>query len=182
VVGGLAMSDIRGMLNLNPPELRGHVRHRQQVRELVVVSVLVALALGLGTALLALQLARQRQVATMVDHALEELGPTAKEIQQKSRSVQLVSAVLQGRRQLAATLVGVFDQTPSSVTLEGLTFERSRREVAVKGHAASTQAVLEYMKQLEAVEGVRRVDLKHSTQRSAPAGERTSFELLLHQP
>jgi len=182
VVIGLAMSDIRGMLNLSPSEMRSHVSHRQQVRELVLVSVLLAAALGLGATLLGLQLARQRKVATAVDHALETLGPTAKALQEKSRSVQLVDSILQSRRRLAATLAGVFDQTPATVTLEGLTFERSRRELSVKGQAATTQAVLEYMKQLERVEGVRKVELKHSTQRLTPAGERTSFELVLHQP
>lgn len=182
VIGGLAASDVRGVLNLSPSEVRSQISHRQQVRELILVSVLLAAALGLGAALLGSQLVRQRKMATTVDQALGEWGPTANALQEKSRSVQLVSSVLEGRRQLAATLVGVFDQTPTTVTLEGLTFERARRELTVKGQAATTQAVLEYRQRLEQVEGIHKVDLKYSTQRATPTGERTSFELMLRQP
>jgi Tfp pilus assembly protein PilN len=155
------------------------VRHRQQVRELVVVGVLLLAALGFGSALLALQIARQRQLAGRLDHVLEKIAPTARQIQEKSRSVQLVHSVLQQHRQLATALADIFRQTPASVVLEGLTFERSRREMSLKGSAASTQEVLGYIKTLERVEGIRGVDLKYSAQRSVAGTERTGFELVL---
>ena len=39
VVGGLAGGELQGILNLSPPELRVQVRHREQVRELWMVSL-----------------------------------------------------------------------------------------------------------------------------------------------
>jgi len=179
VVGGVALSDPHELLNLSPPEMRAQVRHRRQVRDLTLVGVLLLLTLGLGSTLLALQIACQRQLESRLDHELGHIAPTARQIQEKDRSVHLVRSVLQQDRQLATTLAGVFRQTPPSVVLEGLTFERSRREMSLKGSAASTQDVLEYIKTLERVEGIQGVDLKYSAQRSAPSGERASFELLL---
>jgi Tfp pilus assembly PilM family ATPase len=179
VVGGLACSEVRELLNLSPPEMRVQVRHRQQVRELVRVALLLMGVLALGSSLLALQLFRQRNMTVQLDQALMDIEPTAKRIQVKSRSAQLVGSMLEGRRRLAMTLSGIFHITPTAVTLEGLTFERAKREVVLRGNAASTQAVLDYIKQLEHLEGVGGVDLKYSTRRSTPAGERTDFELAL---
>lgn len=181
VVAGLAASEPSRLLDLSPPDLQGARSHRRKVRELVLVSVLLAAVLALGSSLLFLQVARHRQMTQGLDEALEHLAPQTKLLREKSRSVELVKDVLAGRRELAVVLTGVFRATPSSVTLEGIAFERPRNTVELKGSAASTQMVLDYMNQLERLEGIARVDLKYSTQRSTPSGERTSFELVLHQ-
>lgn len=181
VVGGLALSELSGLLNLSPPEMHAEVHHRRQVRELVAVSALLIVALGLGAALLSVQVSRQRQVVGQLDQALGDIAPAAKQLQEKNRSVQLVTGILRDRRQLAVTLSGVFRETPASVTLEGLTFERDRRELALKGRAESTQAVLAYMKALERLDEVRGVNLRYSAQRSGSAGDHTSFEIVLSQ-
>ncbi|MBI2496257.1 MAG: pilus assembly protein PilM [Candidatus Omnitrophica bacterium] len=181
VVEGIAKSDLQRALNLSPAEVRAQVRERRQVRELMVVSALAALALLLGSALLAFQVSRERRMVGRLDDALGRVAPAAKELQEKSRSIQLVGSVLQARRQFAATLAGVFHETPTTVTLEGLAFERGRGEVTLKGHAASTQAVLDYLKGLERAPGVGRVGLKYSARRSGPSGERTGFEVVLYQ-
>ena len=181
VVGGLAGGDLQGTLNLSPPELRVQMRHREQVRELWMVSMLVFGVLALGSCLLALRVSRQQQLAVQLDQILTELGPKTKTVQEKTRSAQLVGSLLESRRRLAQTLAGVFRTTPANITLEALTVERARNEVGVRGSAASTQDVLGYVKQLEQVEGVRDVDLKYSTRRSGPSGERMDFELTLHQ-
>ena len=182
VVEGVAKGDLRGALNLSPTEVRAQVRERRRVRELVLISALVVLALLLGSALLAFQIVRQRRMASQLDDALGHVAPAAHQLQEKSRSVQLVNSVLQDRRQFAATLAGIFHQTPPTVTLEGLTFERGRGEMTLKGHAASTQAVLDYLKGLERLPGVRRVELKYATRRSGPSGERAGFEVVLRLP
>lgn len=181
VVGGLALSELSELLNLSPPEMHAEVHHRRQVRELVAVSALLIIALGLGAALLSVQVSRQRQVVGQLDQALGDIAPAAKGLQEKNRSVQLVTGILRDRQQLAVMLSGVFRETPASVTLEGLTFERERRELSLKGHAESTQAVLAYMKALERLEGVRGVNLRYSAQRSGPSGDYTSFEIVLSQ-
>ena len=112
---------------------------------------------------------------------IQDLAPTAKRAQEHSRAAQLVQTVLADRRRLAKTFAAVFQSTPAGVSLEVLTFERPRREVVVRGRAGSTQDVLAYIGQLEAVEGVAGVELKYSTRRSTPLGERTDFELVLRQ-
>jgi len=181
VVVGLACSDSAGLLNLSPPEVRVQVRHRRQIRELVVVSLLLMGVLALGSSLLSLQLRRQQGMATELDHALNDMAPAAKRVQEQTRFAQLVHSVLADRRRVALTLGGVFRETPSTVTLESLTFEHTKHEVVVRGSAASNQDVLGYIKQLEQLKEVSGVDLRYSTRHTTPTGERTDFELVLHQ-
>lgn len=181
VVGGLACAETGELLNLTPPEARGEARHRTQVRDLLTVGGLLVGVLVLGSGGLALQIARQQRTARQLDRALVDLEPAAKRVQEKTRSANVVRSLLGDRRRLAATLSGIFGATPASVTFESVAFERARQEVTVRGNAASTQAVLDYIRQLEALEEVSGVQLKYSTSRSGPAGERTDFELILHQ-
>ena len=181
VVGGLACTDTRALLNLSPAEMRVHVRHRQQVKELVMVSALLLAVLTLGSGLLTLEISRQRQMAIQLGRILVQVEPSAKQIREKTRSAQLVGSVLDERRRLATTLAGVFRITPASIALEALNFERPRDELTLRGSAGSTQEVLEYIKQLEALEGITGVQLKYSTRRSTPTGERTDFELVFLQ-
>ena len=65
------------------------------------------------------------------------------------------------------------------MTLEGLSFERGRGEMELRGNADSTQAILDYAKALGRLEGIAAVELKRSTRRSGPAGDRADFELLV---
>ncbi len=181
VVGGLACGELRGLLNLSPPEVRAHVHHRQQVRELVAAGALLLGVLALGSGLLGLQTFRERRQARQLDQALTAVEPVARRLQDQARSTQLVETLLGSRRRLAQHLAGVLASTPPEVTLEALTFEHARQEVMVRGHAASTQTVLDYIKQLEQLDGVGAVQLKHSTRRSSQSGERTEFELILRQ-
>jgi len=179
VVGGVACSDPRTLLNLNPPELRAQVHDRQQLRDLITMGLLLIGVLGVGVGLLGLQIIRERRQASQVDRALVQLEPAAKQIQEKIRLSKFVSSMLDHRRRLALVLSGVFRTTPQTVALEGVMFERAKREVVVRGNASSTQEVLDYVKALEQLPGVSSVRLKYSTRRSTPSGERTDFELVL---
>ncbi len=179
VVGGAASSPPRGLLNLSPPELRNRLHHREQVRDLVRVSALLVGVLAASSGLLGLQVVRRQKMAAQLDQVLADLAPTAKQAQEQARTAQLVQTVTANRRQLAKTFAAVFHATPPDISLDVLTFERPRREVVVRGRAGSTQDVITYIAQLEAMEGVERVDLKYSTRRSTPMGERTDFELVL---
>lgn len=181
VIAGLAGSDLRGMLNLSPPDVRLQVSHREQVRALALASGLLIGVLALGAGLLGLQASRHQQLAVQLDRALAEIEPTAKRAQEQTRSTQVVSAALEDRRRLARTLADVFGQTPATVTLDGLTFERVKWEITVRGTAESTEDMLGYRKQLEQLDGVSSVDLRYSTRRSTPSGERIDFELILRQ-
>jgi hypothetical protein len=181
VVGGLACSDMRTLLNLNPPEIRTQVHHRRQVSELTTVSLLLAAVLALGAGLLSLQMARHRRVSSTIDRLLADIEPRAKQIKEQVQTIQLVTSVLEDRRQLASTLSGVFRATPASVALEAVSFERPKREIVLRGNAASNQSVLDYLGQLERLEEIGEVRLKYSTRRTTSAGERTDFEVLLRQ-
>ncbi len=181
VIGGIACSDPRTLLNLNPPALRAHVHHRQQLRELITAGLLLIGVLGVGVGLLGIQILREQRRASQVDQALASLEPTAKQIQEKIRLSKFVFATLDHRRRLAVVLSGVFRTTPQTVALEGVTFERAKREMTVRGNASSTQDVLDYVKALEQLHGVGGVRLKYSTRRSTPSGERTDFELVLQE-
>ena len=142
---------------------------------------LLLAVMTLGSGLLAVEVSRQRTLQTNLDDALTRITPTAKQLQEKARAAELVGAVLEDRRRLAATLSGVFRATAPPVTSEVVSFERAKREVSVRGGASLDQDVLEYIKRLEQVQGVARVQLKYWTQRSTPGGERTDFELILQQ-
>jgi len=181
VAGGLACSDLSAVLNLNPPELRMHIRHRQQVRELTTVCLLLIGVLALGVHLLSLRVSRERQLAARLTQAITRLEPQAEQVQHQARAVQVVSTVLGDRRRLAAHLAELFRSTPSTVLLEALTFERAKGQMTVRGSTVSTQSVLDYIQQLERINGIDRIDLRYTTQRSSPAGDRTDFELILTQ-
>jgi len=181
VVGGLACSEPSTLLNLSPPEIRTQVHHRQRVSELTLVSLLLSAVLAVGAGLLSLQMARQRRVSSTIDRLLADIEPRTKQIKERVQAIQLVSSVLDDRRQLAATLSSVFRTTPASVALEAVTFERPKQEFVLRGSAATNQAVLEYLKGLERVEGIADVRLKYSTRRTTPTGERTDFEVSLRQ-
>jgi len=181
VVGGVAASDVRSLLNLSPTDMRVQVRHRKQVQELVTVGFLLLSVLALGSWLLSLRVGRQHRQAAQLAAVLEEIQPTAKDIQEKNRSQQLVAGILEHRERLGRALADVFASTPDAVSLEALTFERSRGELVVRGNAVTTVDVLAYIKQLEQIEGVEGVRLRYSTRRSTPSGDRTDFELVVTQ-
>ncbi len=181
VAAGIGVSDLRGLLNVSPEDMRTQVRHRQQVSELVVVGLLLLGVLAIGAGLLGFRATRQHQFALQLEQVLGEVQPTAKDIQEKKRAGQFVASILDERKALGQVLVAVFQATPPPVTLEGLAFERARSEVVVRGTAPSTQEVLNYVGQLEHLNGVSNVQLRYSTSRITPAGERTDFELVLQQ-
>ena len=181
VAAGLACSDARNLLNLNPPEIRVQVHHHQQVSELTTVSLLLAAVLALGAGLLSLQMARQRRVSATINRLLADVEPRAKQIKEQVQAIQLVSSVLEDRRQLASILSSVFHSTPPTVALEAVSFERPKQEFVLRGNAASNQAVLDYLAQLEHLEGIGEVRLKYSTRRTTTTGGRTDFEVLLRQ-
>lgn len=181
VVGGIACSDARHLLNLSPVELRGQVRHRRQVRELSAVSVLVASVLAAGTGTLGVRAMRQRGAAAQLDAQLAEVTPKVRRLQEQLRLANIVETVLAERQELARLIAGMFRSTPSDILLEAMVFERARRELAVRGSAPSTQAVLAYQAGLSSVAGVSQVELKYTQARSTPAGERTDFELIIHE-
>jgi Tfp pilus assembly PilM family ATPase/Tfp pilus assembly protein PilN len=181
VAGGLACSDLSEALNLSPPELRTHLHHRRQVRELTTVCLLLIGVLALGVHLLSLRVSRERQLAVRLARAITRLEPQAEQVQDQARATQLVSSVLENRRRLAVHLAELFGATPSAVLLEALTFEQAKQQITVRGSTTSTQLVLDYIKQLERIAGVERVDLRYTTQRSTPSGDRTDFELIVTQ-
>jgi type IV pilus assembly protein PilM len=181
VIGGLACRGMQGLLNLNPPEVRVQLRHQRQVRELVLVSALLIGVLVLGSGLLALQGFRQQRETAQLAQVLMSVEPRAKQVKEKLRLAQLMQTVLKDRQRLAKTLSKVFLTTPPAITLEGLVFERSRHELVLRGNAETTQTVLDYVKQLEGLDDIERVQLKYSTRRSTPSGERTDFEMSVYQ-
>jgi Tfp pilus assembly protein PilN len=169
------------LLNLSPPEVRAHTSHHRKFGELVTVGALAFGVLAVGAVVLGMQLFRERRAAGRITQVLSEIEPAAKRVQEKTRSAQLVDGVLERRRRLAAHLSSILRHLPSDAVLETFTFERGRRELVVRGNAGSTQTVLEYIKQLERIEGIGQVQLKYSTRRSTAAGERTDFELVMRQ-
>jgi Tfp pilus assembly protein PilN len=181
VVGGLACGPDGRVLNLNPPEIRQQARHRRQVRELSAVGALTVGVLVLGACGLALQGFRHRRHAVRLEQALGQVEPAARAVQEQTRSVQLVAELLDKRRRFAETLAGVFGATPATITLESLAFDGPRRELLLRGTAGSTQAVLDYIAQLERLEGVDAVQLKYATQRAGAGGGRADFELIMSQ-
>ena len=180
VVAGVATLGYAELLNLSPLEVRAHVRHRQQVRELVLVSLLVLASLLLGSTLLGTRIAAQRRTVLQLEQTLKQIEPTAIQLKHKSHANQMVIAVLEDRRRVANILSGVFKQTPSSIALEVVAFEHARGEMSIRGSASSTQEVLAYLAGLKAIKGIRDVSLRYSTARTSPIGERTDFELIMY--
>jgi type II secretory pathway component PulL len=181
VVTGLAVSERAKLLDLTPHDVRVHVRHREQVRDLATIGVLLAGVFLLGSGALAVQLVRHQRASARLDQTLRRIEPSARQLQTKTRLAHVVESLFEDRRRLATSLSGVFRLTASSVTLEALTFERARQELILRGSANSTQAVLGYVKQLEALSDVRDVELRYTRRRSTAGGDRTDFELVLHQ-
>jgi len=181
VIGGLACGDLRGALNLNPPELRVQVRHRQQVRQLMTVGILVVAVLGLGSALAGVEMMRTRRLEAEVSSLVRQIEPTAKALREKARVSQVVLSVLEDRERFTATFAGVMTATPADIELEAVTYEQNRMEFVVRGRAPATQTVLDYAERLQQLENVESVRLKYSTRRRTPTGERTNFELIITQ-
>lgn len=180
-IGGVACSLPHTLLNLAPPSVRAQVEHHRQVWELAAIgSLLLAVLLG-GSLVLGLQAVRQREVAEQFDRVVKSAEPRAKRLQEATRSVQTVRALLDERRRLAQLLADVFRVSSQKVSLETLAFERGKRELTLRGSAPSTQAVLGYVQELERLGGVAGVTLKYSAQRAVSTGDRTTFELVLQQ-
>lgn len=114
-----------------------------------------------------------------MDQVIQEVEPLTRQVKARAQVTQLVGAVLEHRRRMAALLGGVFSMTPGAVALEGLTFERSRNELVLRGQAPSTQQVLAYIQALKGLERVEEVRLKYSTAHRSSAGERINFELAM---
>ena len=102
--------------------------------------------------------------------------------QEKRRLVSMVRGVLDHRRHLAQTFTRVVQNLPEGMSLDMLSFERSKQEWSMRGTGQSTQEVLDYISRLSQIDGLGDVRLKFSRQRQTPAGERTDFEVLLSAP
>ncbi len=179
VIGGLTLADERSLLNLSPRVLQQQVAHRRQLRELVVAGLLALAVLVAGSALLGLEVFRLRRLAAQTDALVADVGGPAKIVRERARVLQVVAAVLQERRRLTQALADILRHTPGEISLDTVTFERARQEITVRGSAASTQGVLDYLARLEQVDGMGRVRLQYSTRRVISGGERTDFELMV---
>lgn len=179
VAGGLALGEVQDLLNLSPPQLRAQSRHRRQVHELSLAGLLLLGVLAAGASVLGVRVWRQQRLAAQAAALIAEVNPRAKQLQEQMRLNQLVTGILQERRDLAELLAGVLRGTPPAVTFERITFERARGELSLRGSAATTQQVLGYLKQLEALSSVSGARLKYTSRRISPAGERTEFEVVL---
>ena len=175
------MSEPRGLINLNPPELSLHARHRRQVHELLAVGGLFLMALTLGTVWVALRLSRSQQAIQQLDRVLAQLEPQAEQFQAQLRISQVARLALDERQQLTTLLSGTFQTTPETILLEAVTFDQQKHELSLRGYAKTTQDVLEYITQLERLDGVANVRMKYSTRRQGSSGERTDFEIMLNQ-
>jgi len=123
--------------------------------------------------------AHQEKIAQQLDSVVVEIEPSARILHEQSRLANLVGSVLDDRSRMVRALSGVFLVTPASINLEGLTFERSREELQLRGSSSSTEHVLDYISKLKDIHGIEHVQLKYSTRRSTPSGERTDFKLIL---
>ena len=177
VVGGLASQSSARWMDLSPPEHRTRQRHHSQLRELVTAGGLLLAALIIGGSVLALRIGRDRRLAHQLDAVLQEAEPAATAAQRRARTARLVAGVVEDRRHLAGLFAAIFRETAQPLALESVAFERVRGEVVVRGFGPSTQAVLEYVQRLQALEDVARVQLKYSTRRAGASGTRTDFEL-----
>ena len=178
-IAGVAVSEQHDLVNLSPSEARAQVHHRRELRKLKTATSLVMAAVILAAASLGAGLWRAQRMNAQLEQLVKTLEPKAKRVREQGRSIDVVRALFEDRRRFAATLSGIFQSTPEPVSLEALTVEQSRREITVRGLATSTQTVLDYIQSLEQLEGIEAVELKYSTSRTTPSGERTHFELLL---
>ncbi len=182
VVGGVACLEPKGLLNLSPVELKTERSQRRQLHELAMVGALFIGAMALGAGLLYQEIGRQRQAAAQLERALQELEPAAKRVQEHGRSAALVTSLLTARRHVADILANVFRSTPDTVALDAVNLEGgSRREVTIRGNAATMQDALTYLKRIQLLDGVVSAQLKYTSQRSTSIGERTDFEILARQ-
>jgi hypothetical protein len=179
VLTGLACGELQGALNLNPPEIKLRARHRRQIRELVMVSLLVVAVLALGAGLLAVRGLRQRHLVSQLAHALAELEPQARAVRERMRDLHLLETLLADRRELVELVAGIFRAVPADVHLDTLSFERTRGQLSLRGQAPSTQVALDYVTRLRQLEHVQQADLKYARPRATPAGERTEFEVVI---
>lgn len=181
VVGGVALSDPEQVLNLSPADVTHQTLHRRQLRELTLVAGLIVGVLVCGGALLRVQVSRQHAQTMELEQALAEAEPTAKAVRERMRVTERIHGLLAARQRTAGLLAGVFQHSLPGVTLEAMTFDQARRELVLRGSAHTTQDVLAYIKELNALDAVGDVQLKYSTRRTGPSGERTDFEISIRQ-
>ncbi len=179
VAAAVAVGDLNRLLHLTPPELKGQVKSRHQLNELVLIGALTVTVISMAVGLIGMEVYRHQRVVNQLEQALSGLSPQAKSVQEKRRASSLVNGVISQRRHLAQTLSGIFQNLPEAMSLEALNYERSRQEWSLRGSAASTQTVLNYIAQLEQLPQVRAVRLKYSRQRQTLSGERIDFEVLV---
>lgn len=181
VAGGIAISDRHQLLNLSPTEMRAQVTQRRHVQEFSLIGMLLVGVFVLGAGVMGVRVAREHALALQLNQAIADIHPSAKQVQERIHSTQMVNAVFDDRKHLARTIADIFTATPQTVTLEGLSFEGTRREITLRGSATTDQEALSFVTQLQQLQGIKEVFLKYSTRRATPGGEKTDFELVLIQ-
>lgn len=181
VISGLALSNLRGTINLMPPETKLRVQHHRKLEELVLIACLLVAVMFTAAGFLALRIFRQQNLSMQLSRAVSDIEPIASKLKKKASLESAVSLILDHRAQLSGSISQIIQQTPSVVLLERIYYNRAQQELSIRGQARTTQDVLDYAKQLEGIKGVVEVNLKYATQRLGPQGERTDFELLVKQ-
>ena len=181
-VGSVAVGDADHLLKLTPPELTASVSNRRQVKDLALIGSLLVAVIAGAAGNIALEVSRHTNTTSQMQQTIGSMSPQAKGVQEKRRLVSLVRGVLDHRRHLAGTMSSVLQSLPDGMSLDMLSFERSKNQWSVRGSCDSNQQVLDYVTRLSQVEGIVDVQLKFSRQRQTPSGPRTDFELVLDSP
>ncbi len=179
VVGGLALSGSREWVCLNPPEIAVETYQRRQIRDLILIGGLLLGVCGLGATLALRHVSRQRLRLDHFEQLLNVQQPQARGLQEILRAVQMARSVLQARQRLATALAGVFRASPEAIGLEAIAFEHEKQTLMLRGQTQTTQQVLEYIRQLQHLDGVKKVHMKYTRRRQMAKGERVDFELAL---
>jgi hypothetical protein len=181
-VAGVACSDVRVSLSLDPPELRLRVAKRQAAQDLLAVSLMGACVLLMGVGLFGIEIMRQNQQVRQIEQALAFLEPKTKQLREKKTAVEFMNQLIAERRRLALFVHAVVTALPDAFQLELFQYEHKHAELILRGRAPSTDAVLALIDQLEALDQVAGVELKFSNQRVTQEGqEHTVFELAVKQ-
>lgn len=179
VAMGLAMADLRWLVNLLPPEARQAQRQRRWIRQLTLTGLLLAASLVLGTGVLGVLARRQERLVAQTMQQVRQLEAATDHTEQQADDLQAVTRIFATRRDTAVMLAELFRRSPPELMFETLLLERPRGELVLRGYAPTTRQVLDYIRDLEQAGQWERVELRYSAQRNIEGQARTDFEIVL---
>ncbi|MFH1621949.1 MAG: pilus assembly protein PilM [Candidatus Omnitrophota bacterium] len=176
-VSGLVLTEKLPEINLCPQEIKNKILYLEKKNQLVKSLVSLLFGVLILTAVFTLNFNNKNNIISILDNKIEEIKPTAEEIQTIKNKIAIINSQLSTENSCIEILRELHKITPAEISLETFIFE-DQGEVTLKGTSPAMSLVFSFVPILNKSTFFENIQVKYATQRKTKIEELTDFEII----